>query len=126
MLSLWDLGSYSSSSNLPKKIRDLNSEAPACYALAINNEDNNLVYACCSDGNVAIWDLRLKNSVPTRKFKAHRDGASCADFRGDCLWTGGLDNTVKCWDIKGGDRMVQSFEMDSQVFLGVSYGMIAQ
>lgn len=113
MLSLWDLGSYSSSNN-PRKVRDLNSEAPACYALAVP-EDGNMCYACCSDGNVAIWDLRTSSNTPTKKFRAHEGGASCADFKEGHLWTGGLDSVVKCWDLSNTEKCLQEFNLGSQV-----------
>ena len=52
-----------------------------------------------------------------RQFQGHTDGASCIDLTSDGLrvWTGGLDNTVRCWDVREG-RQLQSYEFDSQVF----------
>lgn len=45
------------------------------------------------------------------------DGASCIDVTSDGLhvWTGGLDNTVRYWNIREG-RQVHEFEFDSQIF----------
>lgn len=31
------------------------------------------------------------------------------------MWTGGLDNTVRCWDVREG-RQLQQLEFDSQIF----------
>ena len=52
-----------------------------------------------------------------RQFQGHTDGASCIDLTPDGLrvWTGGLDNTVRCWDVREG-RQLQQFEFDSQIF----------
>lgn len=37
-----------------------------------------------------------------RQFQGHTDGASCIDIspEGTKLWTGGLDNTVRSWDLR--------------------------
>lgn len=37
-----------------------------------------------------------------RQFQGHTDGASCIDISSDGtkLWTGGLDNTVRSWDLR--------------------------
>lgn len=39
---------------------------------------------------------------PCRQFQGHTDGASCIDISpdGSKLWTGGLDNTVRSWDLR--------------------------
>jgi WD40 repeat protein len=52
-----------------------------------------------------------------RQFQGHTDGASCIDLTPDGLrvWTGGLDNTVRCWDVREG-RQLQQYEFDSQIF----------
>ena len=56
-----------------------------------------------------------------RQFQGHTDGASCIDISSDGtqLWTGGLDSTVRLWDLREG-RQLQQFDFTSQVFsLGV-------
>jgi WD40 repeat protein len=52
-----------------------------------------------------------------RQFQGHTDGASCIDLTpdGSRVWTGGLDNTVRCWDVREG-RQLQQYEFDSQIF----------
>jgi groucho len=53
----------------------------------------------------------------SRQFQGHTDGASCIDLTSDGLrvWTGGLDNTVRCWDVREG-RQLQQYDFDSQIF----------
>ena len=118
----WDLGSMNNGPASPVKLAELTSDAPACYALCVPSEmDSKICYACCSDGFVSIWDLRT-NKVANR-FQAHTDGASCVDFKSNQLWTGGLDNTVKCWDTRNMPTSavskqtgsVQFFALPSQV-----------
>ena len=106
-LSYWDLNA----SGGPTKMTDLQLQAPACYALCIPESDN-VCYACCSDGMVSVWDLRTCR--PT-SFQAHTDGASCVDIVNGKLWTGGLDNMVKCWDINNSSSAVASHELGAQV-----------
>ncbi|TMS03552.1 Methylcrotonoyl-CoA carboxylase beta chain, mitochondrial [Larimichthys crocea] len=88
--------------------------APACYALAIS-PDSKVCFSCCSDGNIAVWDLH--NQTLVRQFQGHTDGASCIDISNDGtkLWTGGLDNTVRSWDLREG-RQLQQHDFTSQIF----------
>ncbi|KAJ6636497.1 Protein groucho [Pseudolycoriella hygida] len=108
-LSIWDLASPT-----PRIKAELTSAAPACYALAIS-PDSKVCFSCCSDGNIAVWDLHNQNLV--RQFQGHTDGASCIDISPDgCrLWTGGLDNTVRSWDLREG-RQLQQHDFSSQIF----------
>ncbi|KAG7245403.1 hypothetical protein INR49_010854 [Caranx melampygus] len=93
-LTIWDLASQT-----PRIKAELTSSAPACYALAIS-PDAKVCFSCCSDGNIAVWDLH--NQTLVRQFQGHTDGASCIDIShdGTKLWTGGLDNTVRSWDLR--------------------------
>ncbi|CAF0983393.1 unnamed protein product [Adineta steineri] len=104
----------SSTSPILRMKGELQSKAAACYALAIST-DGKLCFSCCSDGNVLVWDIQ--NQIIVRQFQGHTDGASCIDLTPDGLrvWTGGLDNTVRCWDVREG-RQLQQFEFDSQIF----------
>lgn len=108
-LSIWDLASPT-----PRIKAELTSAAPACYALAIS-PDSKVCFSCCSDGNIAVWDLHNQSLV--RQFQGHTDGASCIDISPDgCrLWTGGLDNTVRSWDLREG-RQLQQHDFSSQIF----------
>ncbi|VDO05112.1 unnamed protein product [Rodentolepis nana] len=114
-LSIWDLNGSG------RRKKDLTFDAPACYALALS-PDCRLCYSCCSDGQVAIWDIHNQNIV--HQFHAHEDGASCIQLaaQGTRLWTGGLDNKVRCWDIRGtSSSELHCVEFKSQVFsLGLS------
>lgn len=108
-LSIWDLASPT-----PRIKAELTSAAPACYALAIS-PDSKVCFSCCSDGNIAVWDLQ--NNTLVRQFQGHTDGASCIDIsaNGSKLWTGGLDNTVRSWDLRDG-RQIQQHDFTSQIF----------
>ncbi|KOC69547.1 Transducin-like enhancer protein 3 [Habropoda laboriosa] len=108
-LSIWDLASPT-----PRIKAELTSNAPACYALAIS-PDSKVCFSCCSDGNIAVWDLQSQSLV--RQFQGHTDGASCIDISADGskLWTGGLDNTVRSWDLREG-RQLQQHDFTSQIF----------
>ncbi|KAF5277410.1 hypothetical protein FQA39_LY06223 [Lamprigera yunnana] len=108
-LSIWDLASPT-----PRIKAELTSSAPACYALAIS-PDSKVCFSCCSDGNIAVWDLH--NQTLVRQFQGHTDGASCIDIstEGTKLWTGGLDNTVRSWDLREG-KQLQQHDFNSQIF----------
>ncbi|XP_076356168.1 transducin-like enhancer protein 4 isoform X4 [Tachypleus tridentatus] len=108
-ICVWDLGSPT-----PRIKAELTSSAPACYALAIS-PDSKVCFSCCSDGNIAVWDLHNEKLV--RQFQGHTDGASCIDISSDGtkLWTGGLDNTVRSWDLREG-RQLQQHDFTSQIF----------
>ncbi|XP_066141044.1 protein groucho-like isoform X4 [Euwallacea fornicatus] len=108
-LCIWDLASPT-----PRVKAELNSAAPACYALAIS-PDSKICFSCCSDGNIAVWDIQ--NKILVRQFQGHTDGASCVDISSDGtkLWTGGLDNTVRSWDLREG-KQLQQHDFTSQIF----------
>ncbi|XP_054160322.1 transducin-like enhancer protein 4 [Oppia nitens] len=108
-ICIWDLGA-----SIPRIRAELTSSAPACYALAIS-PDSKVCFSCCSDGNIAVWDLH--NQTLVRQFQGHTDGASCIDISndGNKLWTGGLDNTVRSWDLREG-RQLQQHDFSSQIF----------
>ncbi|XP_054146938.1 transducin-like enhancer protein 2 [Melozone crissalis] len=108
-LSIWDLAAPT-----PRIKAEFTSSAPACYALAIS-PDAKVCFSCCSDGNIVVWDLQ--NQTLVRQFQGHTDGASCIDISNDGtkLWTGGLDNTVRCWDLREG-RQLQQHDFSSQIF----------
>ncbi|VDP60175.1 unnamed protein product [Schistosoma mattheei] len=93
-LTVWDLNGPG------RRKAELTFEAPACYALALSL-DGKLAYSCCSDGQVAVWDIHNQSIV--HQFHGHVDGTSCVEITGDGnrLWTGGLDHKVRCWDIRG-------------------------
>uniref|UniRef100_A0A8D0ADT8 TLE family member 2, transcriptional corepressor a n=1 Tax=Sander lucioperca TaxID=283035 RepID=A0A8D0ADT8_SANLU len=78
-------------------------------------------------GCVKVWDISQPGSkspmaqldclVMLLQFQGHTDGASCIDISNDGtkLWTGGLDNTVRCWDLREG-RQLQQHDFTSQIF----------
>lgn len=108
-LYMWDLAAAT-----PTIKAQLPSNATACYALAVS-ADGKACFSCCSDGNIAVWDLHNQQLV--RQFQGHTDGSSCIDISpdGSKIWTGSLDNTVRCWDLREG-RQVQQHDFNSQIF----------
>ncbi|XP_066932643.1 transducin-like enhancer protein 4 isoform X2 [Clytia hemisphaerica] len=109
VVTIWDLAA-----STPRIKAELNSNAPACYALAIS-PDSKVCFSCCSDGNIAVLDLH--NQTIVQQFQGHTDGASCIDISpdGTKLWTGGLDNTVRSWDLRQGVQL-QQHNFQSQIF----------
>ena len=109
VLSIWDLFAPT-----PRIKAEPTSSAPACYALAIS-PDSKVCFSCGSDGKIGVWNLH--NQTLVREFQAHTDGASCIDISADGtkLWTGGLDNTVREWDLREG-RQLQQFDYSCQIF----------
>ena len=73
----------------PRIKAELTSSAPACYALAIS-PDSKVCFSCCSDGNIAVWDLHNQTLVryvtdvslcPTScRFCCHNLGCICVRF----------------------------------------------
>lgn len=106
-VALWDLTTQ-------MKTLDLETESQACYALALS-PDEKLLFACLADGNILIYDIHNKEKVCT--LPGHQDGASCLDLSqdGTKLWSGGLDNSVRCWDMAQRKELAK-YDFNSQVF----------
>jgi groucho len=62
-ISIWDL-----TVAVPRVKGELQSQAPACYALAIS-PDSKTCFSCCSDGNIAVWDVH--NNILVRQFQGN-------------------------------------------------------
>ena len=62
------------------------------------NEDGSHVALSCQDGNVRILETRFFNEVAT--LRGHKDGANCAIFSGDQLYSGAKDAHIRLWDWK--------------------------
>ncbi|CAH8514500.1 unnamed protein product [Schistosoma turkestanicum] len=109
ILSIWDLGQAS-----PHPKSELTFAAPACYALAVS-PDSKLCFSCCSNGNIGVWDIH--NRILVRQYQGHAEGASCVDIRpdGTRLWSGGLDKTVRCWDLREHCQISQ-VDLSAQIF----------
>lgn len=106
-VALWDLTTET-------KTLDLETESQACYALALS-PDEKLLFACLADGNILIYDIHNKEKVAV--LPGHQDGASCLDLSkdGSKLWSGGLDNSVRCWDMNQ-RKEIAKYDFASQVF----------
>lgn len=114
-ISVWDLGNGG-----PTKMGDLKELATACYALAIS-PDSRTCITCFSDGTIGLYDVH--NLALIGKFKGHEDGASCIDISsdGNTLWTGGLDTTLRSWNLNSGKisgekDCVSTTQFGSQIF----------
>lgn len=114
-ISLWDLGEGG-----PVKVGELKGLATACYALGIS-PDSKTCITCFSDGQIGLYDVH--NLQLIGKFQGHEDGASCIDISsdGNTLWTGGLDTTLKSWNlgsnkIVGEKDYVSKTKFNSQIF----------
>lgn len=114
-ISVWDLGNGG-----PTQIGVLKELATACYALAIS-PDSKTCITCFSDGTIGLYDIH--NLQLIGKFQGHEDGASCIDISsdGNTLWTGGLDTTLKSWNLSSGKIVgekdyVTKTKFNSQIF----------
>ncbi|VUZ47763.1 unnamed protein product [Hymenolepis diminuta] len=110
VVNIWDLGGSN-----PRKKGEVEIGSQACYAIAISN-DNKMCYFCQSDGVISVWDLHNLSLI--HRLSGHSDGASCIDMNtdGSTLWTGGLDKTVRCWDIRETRNQITQLAFGSQVF----------
>jgi WD40 repeat protein len=57
----------------------------------------------------------LVSETKVATLNGHAEGASCVDLSPDQnkLWTGGLDNTVRSWDIRENTEL-NKYQLDSQ------------
>ncbi|KPP79016.1 hypothetical protein Z043_101436 [Scleropages formosus] len=121
---------------IPRHARQINtlSHGEVVCAVTISNPTRHVYTG--GKGCVKVWDISHPgNKSPVsqldclvcemdivvltvlRQFQGHTDGASCIDISNDGtkLWTGGLDNTVRSWDLREG-RQLQQHDFTSQIF----------
>lgn len=90
VLCVWNAENFDLLITLPYncgKIREI-SISENGYFLAI----------CGQDGYIRILETSFFNLL--HEFKAHKDGANCALFDGDFIYTGGKDAHIKKWNWK--------------------------
>lgn len=90
------------------------SGGPVYYALAMS-QDGKYFFTCGSDGKISIWNSQTFK--PITQVDGHGEGASSIDISpdGNTLYTGGLDHTVKSWDIRELDK-VKEYSFSGQIF----------
>lgn len=69
------------------------------------NEDASHIALSCQDGIVRILETQFFNE--RFSLNAHKDGANCAIFDGDFLFTGGKDAHIRSWNWKSNKRLNQ-------------------
>lgn len=90
VLCVWDADTFDLLITLPfncGKIREV----------AIN-EDGQYIAICGQDGRIRILETDFFNVI--NEIKAHKDGANCALFDQEFLYTGGKDAHIKKWNWK--------------------------
>uniref|UniRef100_A0A1I8FTD0 WD_REPEATS_REGION domain-containing protein n=1 Tax=Macrostomum lignano TaxID=282301 RepID=A0A1I8FTD0_9PLAT len=85
------------------------SGAPACYALAVS-PDGKLCFSCClATANIAVWDAgRANRWCANSRATLTAPPALTSRLMAAGLWTGGLDNTVRCWDLRESRQLLGS------------------
>lgn len=100
----------------------MESKTPYHYNLVLS-PDSKYVYSCMSDGSIGMWSLSEASLI--KKFYGHNESVSCIDISedGNTLISGGLDKTVKVWDIRS-SKEIKSYSVDSPVYaLGLATQM---
>ena len=107
-LIVWDIAQ-----STPRIRNRVDLDADSCYSMVLSS-DYGFCVTCGDKGNVTAWDLRTQTSV--RKFQGHVEGVACIDFSPNDseIWTGGLDGTVRSWDVRDG-RQLALFDLHSIV-----------
>uniref|UniRef100_A0A7S0S261 Anaphase-promoting complex subunit 4 WD40 domain-containing protein n=1 Tax=Chlamydomonas leiostraca TaxID=1034604 RepID=A0A7S0S261_9CHLO len=77
-----------------------------------------LVVSASDDCTAKLWDMRTKKSVSTFNEKFQVTAAAFAEA-GDQIYTGGLDNTIKVWDLRA-DNVVMTLKGHSDTVTGMS------
>lgn len=92
----------------------MESKTPYHYNLVLS-PDSKYVYSCMSDGSIGMWSLSENSLI--KKFYGHQDSVSCIDISedGNTLISGGLDKTVKLWDLRS-SKELKSYNVDSSVY----------
>ncbi|KAI0217339.1 Transducin-like enhancer protein 3 [Massospora cicadina] len=99
---LWDISMLVT----PGSLACFVASSTAIYAMAFS-PDSRILYTCCSGGEVLVWDLVARKRI--RSLVGHNLGVTCVDITPDgrklvtgklhFYQLGGLDKTVRVWDL---------------------------
>lgn len=61
----------------------------------------NLMASASDDGYVKVWDTRTKK-ISHEFLNKYPMTTVCFSLMGERLYAGGIDNNIKCWNLKAG------------------------
>jgi Prp8 binding protein len=92
-LSLWD----ASNGSRVAKFKEHKAVVNACAFLP--SQGHFLMCSASDDSTVRLWDTRSKKSV-AQLDHLYQTTAVCSSSNGEYLFTGGIDNDIRVWDIR--------------------------
>ncbi|KAI9677190.1 MAG: hypothetical protein M1829_002764 [Trizodia sp. TS-e1964] len=92
MIGSWDL-------ETGQKIRWLVGHEATINCLDISKRGEEILYSACDDGYIGIWDPRQKLAVAYMEDEFPATAVAAAEA-GNELFSGGIDNVIKVWDLR--------------------------
>jgi WD40 repeat protein len=97
---MWDITSRKQSHEL-----DIPGDTVSCVSV---NADKNLLAVGCFEGVTRLWDTTSKMPKRLKSLEGHDGAVRSVDLSRDGKWlaSGGVDRTVKMWNVESGKELV--------------------
>lgn len=117
IVHLWN----SKNGKLMKSLGDHREENVAINALRFGDATSAHLATAADDGMARIWDVETGQLVQT--LRGHAGCVADLDYSGDnrALVTGGMDSSVKVWDLRNNGKAALTFKQHSGAVKGVAY-----
>jgi len=100
--------------NTGTRIRKLTEHTGVVNSCDVAREDSNIIASASDDCTVILWDARNKKSVCSM-YHDYQVCSVCLSADGQYIFSGGIDNIIRRFDVRMGDSEVPDMALEGHV-----------